>query len=78
MSQLRSLLKQDIRHIDRELRNARVARGDVNDMLNALPDVADNAQWMRPDGSQCEEDEQQVLLSYHEEGAGKLYFSDKE
>ncbi|TNE52488.1 MAG: hypothetical protein EP343_00475 [Deltaproteobacteria bacterium] len=78
MSQLRSMLKQDTRFIKRELRNARVPRAEVNEMLDALPDVSENARWMHPDGTSCEADEQTVLLSYHEEGAGKLYFSDKE
>lgn len=77
MSHIKHLMKHDERLIRRELRNVRLSEDSVNEYLATLPDMSQQARWMRPDGTSCQADEIQVLLGYHEKGGGKLSFPDK-
>lgn len=75
MSEIRDLLQHDVRFIKRELRNARVGKSEVQSHYDSLSDASENARWMRPDGTPCNEAEAATLLSYHEEARGKLSFA---
>lgn len=73
-----SNMKQDVRFLKREVRNARVSKGEVQEHLNTLADAAENARWMHPDGTPCDDAETDQLFNYHEAGNDKLKFANED
>jgi hypothetical protein len=74
MEDLRDMYKKDMRFIQRELRNSRMSNQEYEAMLSELPDVSENARWMRPDGGICSQEEQEILFKEHEEIRSLLDF----
>ncbi len=72
----REMMKSDVRLLKRAARNRQVTDEELDAKHRRnLTDSADNARWMHPDGTPCDDSEIETQLSYHEEGKNKLFFA---
>ena len=78
MNDLSKDLKTDVRLLKREMRNSHVGTTELDQRMDTLPDAAENARWMHPDGTECSQEEQVELLKFHDESGWTLSFGSKE
>ncbi len=68
MDQYLKILQNDVRLLRRENRNGVILNEEIEKRLADLPDSIDEATWLNPDGTRCDEETNERLKRYHIEG----------